>query len=485
MINLKIPNKQDFVRVNFTNRGFAKILGNKDSVTGDTPNKENITNIANILANIKISKDQPITVKTIPEFVGIDYIGYIVEKERLNKSTGEWNRIDEYKIIGSEASSFVDTRIAYGHSYRYRIKSILKVTKSQKKSGLANLDSIENINVFEIDNIKKALETNRDVLQNIDKFTNLGLSSKLSSGITKKDIPLFGGISVSADESSTDVLKKKTSISEDYRILKNLRVENLNFAQGSADDVELQKLINKNLENFKEQKIEYYSAYYESNPSKNWIYVDVVENVPPPPPQTIKIVPNSSKKEIMISWLKPANSQRDIKYFRLYKRSFLGERWLLVNQNREISVNEDGFLENFIDYKDFLFSGNTNLFIDKNVDFGKKYVYALACVDVHDIESFLSIQIGVELNSNYILEKEEKPLKWISGSGLKPSEINSVIKKFFNQTEQIIAKKNIFISPTTKFAETQKDLIIKIKSLDTHEIKELKIILRNSNMKET
>ena len=97
----------------------------------------------------------------------------------------------------------------------------------------------------------------------------------------------------------------------------------------------------------------------------------------------------------------------------------------------------------------------------------------------------MSIQIGVELNSNYILEKEEKPLKWISGSGLKPSEINSVIKKFFNQTEQIIAKKNIFISPTTKFAETQKDLIIKIKSLDTHEIKELKIILRNSNMKET
>lgn len=482
MVKVKLNNKKNFIRVNFTNRGLAKAMNRKESLDDDTPDKNSVLHIAKLLDDVKITRGAPIKFKSIPEFVGIDYVGYIIEKERFNKKTGEWVRIDEFKIIGTEANSFIDTRVAYGESYRYRMKTIIKLTKAEKKVGLSHLEAIEDIKKFETKKIQKALEKNKNVLKDLDRFTNLGLSSKKSSGKPFKNIPLLSGMSIRANELNTSLFQQSSASNKNLRSMKNLRVEDLNLARGNASRSDLQKIINKNLTKFKEQKVEYFSSYYESNPSKNWVYAEIEEHEPPPPPQTIKIVPNSLKKQIMVSWLKPANSQRDIKYFKIYKRSDVGQRWTLLSESREVDVDEDG-LPDDLEAGDIKIPATSNLFIDKNVQFGRKYIYALSCVDVHDIESFLSVQIGAELNPNFAIEKEEKPLKWISGSGTRPDEIDFVIKKFLNRTEQIIAKNNFFIAPTTKFAETNKDLIIKIKSLDTHETKELKVSLRNTNVK--
>lgn len=482
MSKVKVKTKKSFIRVNFTNRGLAKVVKGEDSLADDSPDRQNVAQVADILSDVKIVRGSPVKFKTIPEFLGIDYVGYIIEKERLNKKTGEWNRIDEYKIIGTESSSFVDTRVAYGESYRYRMKSIIKVSKAETKVGLSHLEAVEDIKKFETNKIKNSLDKNKNVLRDLDRFTSRGISSKTSAGKGFKNIPLIAGMNIRANESITDLVKQSTLTNENLRSLKNLRVQDLNLARGNASRSDLQKLINRNLARFKEQKVEYYSSYYESNPSKNWVYVDIIETEPPPPPQTIKIIPCSPKKQIMISWLKPANSQRDVKYFKIYRRNAIGQRWQLLTETREVDVDEDG-IPDVPEPTDVMFPANNNLFIDKNVKFGQKYIYALSCVDVHDIESFLSIQVEAQLNLNYALEKEEKPLKWISGSGCRPDEVDFVIKKFLNRTEAIIAKKNIFISPTTKFAETQKDLIIKVKSLDTHAVHEIKVSLRNTNVK--
>jgi hypothetical protein len=478
---LELLNKKQFVRVNFTNRGLSKIIKSEKSLSDTTPDKSSILQVANLLSDVKVVRAAPTTFKTLPEFLGIDYVGYIIEKERLNKTTGDWERIDEYKIIGAEANSFVDTRVAYGNSYRYRIKSILKLSKAERKVGLSHLELLEDIKKFEQNKFKQSLSKNKAVIDQLKNYVQPGLTSKTSLGKLPKEIKLSDTVSLKVTESLTDLFKKNVSVNDNLRLLKNLKVESLDFAKGSVKDVDFQKLINKNLQKFKEQKIEYVSCYFESNPSKNWIYVDIVENVPPPPPHTIKITPCTPKREILVSWLPPANSQRDIKYFKIYRRGAVGDKWTLMTKTGD-SVDIDG--DGVLDVENTTIPRDLNLFVDRNVQVGRPYIYALTSVDVHGTESFLSTQIQAELNSNYALEKEEKKLKWISGSGAKPEEIDFVLKKFFNRTEQIVAKRNIVLSPNTKFAETEKNLIIKITSLDTHEVKELKVVLTNNNVKE-
>ncbi len=213
--------------------------------------------------------------------------------------------------------------------------------------------------------------------------------------------------------------------------------------------------------------MEYKSFYYESYPSNNWIYIDATEDVPPPPPESISIVPCTPKRQIMITWLMPPNSQRDIGGpqggFRLYRRERIGQRWRLLG----------------------IFKENENIYIDKQVRVNRKYIYALTSVDAHGFESFLSTQIQAQLNPNFELEQKEKLLKWISGSGVKPKEKDVVLKKFAERPPPIIAKRSLFIQPTREFNDVSKNLVIKVTSLDTHEQKEFKIDLRNINIRAT
>lgn len=474
----------NLVNINFTNRGFNRVFNQPEKISDATPDKEVILQMSELLADVKIDRGDPTLFRTIPEFLGVDYLGYIIEKERLDKSTGEWIRIDEYKIIGSKAGSFIDTRVSYGESYRYRIKTVIKVSKSNKIYGLSHLELVDDLIKFEAQKVKEALERKVSVIEQVDRFTNLGIIGKRSTGQVLKEIELITGIDLVADESTTSIVKSSLQTIENLRSLQNLAVADIDMIRGVATSADLQKIINDALEEFQQQETQYFSSYYESKPSKNWTYVDVVENIPPPPPQTIKIVPNTPKREIAIYWLEPANAQRDIQYIKIYKRQALGQRWTVLTELRELDLDHDGFISEQEQEAAAAANirANNNMFIDKNVVPGRKYIYALTCVDVHGIESFLSMQIQAELNPNYTLEKIEKPLKWISGSGARPDELNYVYKKFLNRTENIIAKRNIVLQPTTKFAETQKDFIIRLKSLDTHEVKELKVTLKNTNV---
>ena len=335
------------INFNFPTFGFGEIFKQSENVDSSLGTKDSIVAVADTLSKFSIPRGAPVEFKSISSFLGLDYVGYVIEKERYDPTKQQWHKTDELRLIGSKSNVFRDSRIAYGYTYRYRMKSVVKITVKRPKSFLSSV----------------------------------GLDIK---------------------------------------------------------------------------EYEYISTYYESNPGE-WIIIDAVKNEPPVYPSNIKIFPNSNKKEIMISWLKPV-SAAEVKFFNIYRRNQVGRTWEKI---------AEGLTE------------TETMFIDTNIGFDNKYIYAITSIDVHGIESYLSTQIQVELNSNIAIEKKEKDLVWISGGGTKPDEIETILKKFYERKETLIAKKSIILKPNTKFREESRDLLIRITSLDTHEKKELALTLQN------
>lgn len=437
------------INVNFSAAGFGKIFQNSENISDETPNKETISNISEALSQVQMSIGKPIEFKSVPELIGIEYMGYIIEKERFDPKTSEWIKTDEYKIIGSNSNTFKDTRIAYGYTYRYRMKSVIKATVKRPKKDLKDFASGHNIQNLIDGLVKQSIESNKNDSIQLQKDANNGIDLKTSSGIPEKSIQI------------SDTTKQVISGDNTIKTV-SFSGKTSNLGQGSLSQEQFTKKIGEMIEQKQKikQDFEIISVYYESNPSKDWTIVDVVKLTPPVYPQTIKIFPNSIKKEIMISWLKPV-SDVEVRFYSIYRRGKIGESWKpIVEGLREFAT----------------------LFVDKDVALGQKYIYAITSIDVHGIESFLSTQIQVELNPNIVTEKKERDLVWVSGGGTRLDEINLILKKFSQRKEQLIAIENIKIRPNTKFRDESKDFIIKITSLDTHEKYELKLTLKNEKL---
>jgi hypothetical protein len=473
----------------------SKVVKSTESLSPETPDRNTIVKAGQVLSNLKFKRVSPPSFNSIPEFVGLDYVGYIIDKERLDTKTGHWIRIDEYKILGTQAANFKDSRLAYGGQYRYKIKSVMKVTLPVIKESRTNLDLQQDLRTFEKDLIVERLKSMKGTLANLDRVTNQGLVGKVSSGQRITTLEVIQGLQVrSTDNRLTSVQvpvqSQKEAVSLSGR-MKNLKSQNFELSKGVISRVKLQKEINTALKNFKETSIEYKSYYYESECSKNWVYVSVIENEPPPPPTAIKIIPNTLQKKISITWLKPTNSQRDIKFFKIYKKNSVQDSWRLLTEKTEIDIDGEGAEDPNAKHELAQIPNDINVLEDFNMEIGndgrptdKKYIYAISCVDAHGIESFLSIQTEAQLNPNYESEGKEKPLKWISGSGARPDEKGVVFKKFLDQEESIVAKNNITLAPTKEFADTEKNLVVRITSLDTHETKEIKVVLKNINVRD-
>ena len=452
----------DFVHVNFTTTGISKVLGKSDNVNVLSPFKDDIVSASKVLENTKIDTKEPIGFTSIPELVGLDYVGYIIEKERLNKATGDWLRTDEYKIIGSRAIDFKDTRIAYGEVYRYRIKSIVKLTVKKKKNITTNFDILTDLQTFIGDKVKEDFQNATSLVKNRNSLFNKGLDSKVSSGVSKPSVNVSDRFSIVFNNDNTVSVvdtesKKQTSLPLDKQ--KDLLSSQMLF--GASSKIDLKELLNKVIKNQKSEQVEDFecvSYYYSSRPSKNWVYVDIIDQEPPESPLITKIIPNSLQNKINIYWTKPITFKRNVKFLNIYRRNKVGDEWMKIAE----SIPEE-----------------INFFIDDNVEFNKKYIYAMTTIDVHDIESFLSTQIQAELNPNISLEKEEKALKWISGPGATIEDTESVFRKFFTRDEQIIAKNNVVFVANTKFSDESKDFIVRIRSLDTHESFDIKLTLKN------
>ncbi|MEK6882522.1 MAG: hypothetical protein AABY22_23070 [Nanoarchaeota archaeon] len=398
---------------------------------------------------------------SIPEMVGIDYVGYIIEKERLNRNTGQWIRTDEYKIIGSRAINFKDIRVAYGQTYRYRIKSVLKLTKKRKKNVVTNFDVLTDLKSFLQEKIKEDIANNLGLISNSNSLFNKGIDFKVSSGTEKQSIDILDRFSVVFDKDGILVIDKSLKKQAYIPLEKQKDIFNIKMLTEISSKVDLKEILNKIVENKQSEEIkdfEYVSSYYSSKPSKKWIYIDTIDTELISSPTVIKVVPNSVKKEIIIYWTKPITFKQNVKFINLYRRNDLGQEWQPI-------------VLNILD--------NVNYFIDKDVDFGVKYIYALTTVDVHNIESFLSTQVQVELNKSFSFEKQEKQARWISGPGANKDDVFSVFRPFFTRDEQLIARRNVVLKINSGFDEGSKDFVIRLKSLDTHEEYDVKLTLKN------
>jgi len=369
-----------------------------------------------------------------PQFLSVpekefEYIGYVLEKQRYDIETNSWKFVDIYKILISSATFLLDSRIVYGQLYRYRIRAILRITRP---SEMARIES--------------------------------------------------------------------------------------NYSQDINRDSETQR---------------YFSQYFSSIPSK-WFYLSTIDILVPDFPSSVNVVPCTQRNEMLIYWQYPNDSDKSIAKFRVYRREETEQKWDIVfesnvskNTKKIFTKTPEEFestmgkidkmelssldgnnttitkqlitknVEEIIDSKeeigeelyrkkvekvDYQYKIFDNFYVDRNVELGKKYIYAVSAVDVHNLESFLSLQIKAQLNENYNIDKEEIPLVFHSSPGVNPQNVKTVIKRNPKEDEPIIATNKIKFRLNTKFNEDNISFIVKIKSLDIHETEEIKLTLKNVNI---
>jgi len=486
-----------FLRTTFSKRGMKKIYGETIVETNGKESVESaVGDFAKLIDENDIKSGDAIKSPSVADFSGMSYIGYLIEKQRLDESTGLWKKIDEYKIIGALSDTYYDTRVAYGKGYRYRIKSLIKVTKPEEV--LTSLDDVQqDPRKDDVEQFLSDIEKNKDVLKNITEYVNKGLSTQRGTTATNQKegrsdkkmggeatIPI-GNFIINLVDNNMIVTKKATNTS----IASINMMTNPTFLDGEVSQADLRNALNKELElknigdtGNTQGTIEYNSEYYYSKFQKGWSYILVTDKEIPPCPSYFMIYPDSKNKTMRIIWTAPDNKQKDIKYYQLRRRSSIKDGWMLLKKF-------DNTVYNWTDKYD--------------MQFGRKYIYTISSIDVHGYESFLSIQVQVELNPKYITEKEEKPLKLINTAGARPDQYtqnlghsvgteidiySKVIKSSVELPPPIIAQKGILtFEANPNYDEDNRTFIIRVKSLDMHAKEEIKLVLKNVliNEKET
>lgn len=122
--------------------------------------------------------------------------------------------------------------------------------------------------------------------------------------------------------------------------------------------------------------------------------VNVIDTVPPPPPQDLNF--NLTRQGLEINWSLPFNKQRDITKFRIYRRSSKDEPFTMIKQI-DFDPKEETEIPSFLNDK--LPEGTVKTFyLDRSFSKESKYIYAISCVDVHGLLSDYSEQISVSIN---------------------------------------------------------------------------------------
>jgi hypothetical protein len=138
--------------------------------------------------------------------------------------------------------------------------------------------------------------------------------------------------------------------------------------------------------------------FVQSNKSKA-LSIRTVETVPPRPPVNLKVAWHQPDKGSLLTWNHPANPQKDIKRFQVFRRASIQEGFTLL-------------AEYDFDYSEILYSSGEQVephikikvpkpvyhFIDKNIDLDKNYIYAVRSIDAHGLASGYSMQISCRYN---------------------------------------------------------------------------------------
>lgn len=219
----------------------------------------------------------------------------------------------------------------------------------------------------------------------------------------------------------------------------------------------------------------YNSSYFHSEWSKDWAYGMTIDAVAPSPPDELRVRPDSSRKQVVVSFKLPTNQQRDIYYMRLFRK--------LQDEN---GIDVTGWTRVGSDW------GPENvLFFDRDVDFFQdnhvRYVYAAQTVTRHNEFSPLSEQLGTRLNRDFVTYGEY-PISFVSQAGVKLEYHGAFGVYPFHRadTELVIPMQTPFVfSGRVAHGNIALDgnmYFVRIESLDTGEVHDYPISIVYNNL---
>ena len=124
--------------------------------------------------------------------------------------------------------------------------------------------------------------------------------------------------------------------------------------------------------------------------------VECVEFVPPPPPSDFNIAWDYANTAARITWAFPPNSQRDIKYFQLFRRTSIDEPFELI---KEYDFDDSVIRTVRTEQPDRPLVERLNspktYYLDNEFGKDSKFIYALCSIDAHGMSSNYSMQLEV------------------------------------------------------------------------------------------
>jgi len=210
------------------------------------------------------------------------------------------------------------------------------------------------------------------------------------------------------------------------------------------------------------------SSYYQSEWNRKWQYSAVIDTVNPPPPDEFRTRTESHRKRVVVSWKLPDNSQKDIHYYRLFRKT-------QDDSGRDTSDWE---------LLDIRFGASNVLYFDNDVDYGTRYVYAAQTVSKHSEFSLLSAQLAVKLNEQFRFEGEH-PIRQVSEKGVRLDAAGVFETKPPRRVRPLIVAQDKFMLTSRVGVDKQplidRDYHVRFESLDTGQKKEIIVSMKYDN----
>ncbi len=166
------------------------------------------------------------------------------------------------------------------------------------------------------------------------------------------------------------------------------------------------------------------SFLVSSQPSSE-IRIETKETRPPNPPTDFNIIWDYQKNQPYLTWNMPTDSQRDTKYFQIFKRSSIGNPFLLQkmynfndsNTPIDISDMNESNVKNYLIENLRRVDGTAvpkNYYYDESFNIEGSAIYAVCSIDAHGLTSNYSTQI--EISFDKIKNKLVKTLISVAGA---------------------------------------------------------------------
>jgi hypothetical protein len=179
-------------------------------------------------------------------------------------------------------------------------------------------------------------------------------------------------------------------------------------------------------------------SYLGGEWNNRWAVAQIIDDQSPNPPDQLEVRPQSGKKQIIVTFQLPDNSQFDIFQMNLWRRIVDANGrdivpWTMISS---FDMSRPGYYEDRdVDFIPVVPPGS-------NYVSPARYVYSVTCTSVHNGESVMSEQIGARLNNEW-LQKGEFPAEFFSSRGVDRIRDNGV----FSTIPVRVYKTHIIVVP--------------------------------------